>query len=123
MPANNTEFHLAQCTEPHLFVVRKQRRTMPANKADVMQYYYILGHERYTYQAPSLHAVVNARLRRAMHHVKEGFNRFKVRQVLFCFVLCTRQYRSLGVQLQCRKHHHHILGVFFAMVLMLCELL
>jgi hypothetical protein len=79
MPANNTEFQLAQCTEPHLFVVRKQRRTLPANKSDVMQYYYILGNERYTYQAPSLHAVVNARLRRAMHHVKEGFNRFKVR--------------------------------------------
>jgi hypothetical protein len=85
MPANNTEFQLAQCTEPHLFVVRKQRRTLPANKSDVMQYYYILGNERYTYQAPSLHAVVNARLRRAMHHVKEGFNRFKVRIV---YVIC-----------------------------------
>ncbi|WIA42019.1 hypothetical protein OEZ86_009312 [Tetradesmus obliquus] len=78
MPPNNTEFQLAQCKEPHLYVVRKQRRTPPANKAEVMQYYYILGPQRYTYQAPSLHAVVNARLRRAMHHVREGFNRFKV---------------------------------------------
>lgn len=41
-------------------------------------YYYVLGNERHTYQAPSLHAIITARLQRSMHHVREGFKRFKV---------------------------------------------
>jgi hypothetical protein len=44
----------------------------------VSNYYYILGHERHTYQAPSLHAAITARLQRSMYHVREGFKRFKV---------------------------------------------
>lgn len=47
-------------------------------RAAVSNYYYILGHERHTYQAPSLHAAITARLQRSMHHVREGFKRFKV---------------------------------------------
>jgi hypothetical protein len=54
--------------------------THPTSKgrAAVSNYYYILGHERHTYQAPSLHAAITARLQRSMHHVREGFKRFKV---------------------------------------------
>jgi hypothetical protein len=44
----------------------------------VSNYYYILGHERHTFQAPSMHAAITARLQRSMHHVREGFKRFKV---------------------------------------------
>jgi hypothetical protein len=50
----------------------------PAGKALISNYYYILGHERHTYQAPSLHAAITARLQRAMHHVRQGFHQFKV---------------------------------------------
>lgn len=48
-------------------------------RAAVSNYFYILGHERHAYQAPSLHAAITARLQRSMHHVREGFKRFKVR--------------------------------------------
>lgn len=75
------EFALAEGHEPHLFVVRKQvRSSAGAGKAAVSSYYYILGHERFTYQAPTLHAAVTARLRRAMHFVADGFARCKVRR-------------------------------------------
>lgn len=49
-----------------------------AGRVSVSNYYYILGHERHTFQAPSMHAAITARLQRSMHHVREGFKRFKV---------------------------------------------
>jgi len=79
MPTDTTEFALAETHEPHLFVVRKQQRqSAVAGKAAISAYYYILGYEGHTYQAPSLHAAITARLRRAMHHIRSGFNTFKV---------------------------------------------
>lgn len=76
---DTTEFALAETHEPHLYVVRKQQRqSAVAGKAAISNYYYILGYEGHTYQAPSLHAAITARLRRAMHHVRSGFNTFKV---------------------------------------------
>lgn len=51
---------------------------LTAGKPLMSNYYYILGHERHTFQAPSLHAAITARLQRSMHHVREGFKRFKV---------------------------------------------
>lgn len=53
-------------------------------RAQVGNYYYILGHERHTYQAPSMHAAITARLQRSMHHVREGFKRFKVCAGVVC---------------------------------------
>ena len=76
---DRVEFVLAEAQEPHLFVIRKQIRQSPHNKAAVQAYYYVLGFDGYTYQAPSLHATITARLRRSMHHVKMGFNKFQVR--------------------------------------------
>jgi hypothetical protein len=83
--------------EPHLFVIRRQLRAPPAvaavagggaggaggggggPRAATQGVYYILGDAAHTYQAPSLHAAVNARLRRCMHFVRQGMGRFKVR--------------------------------------------
>jgi hypothetical protein len=73
------EFVLAECEEPHLFVIRRQVRQSAAGGRPVVQaYYYVIGGEAYTFQAPSLHAVATGRLGRCMHFVQQGFQQFKV---------------------------------------------
>jgi hypothetical protein len=73
------EFVLAECEEPHMFVIRRQVRQSAAGGRPVVQaYYYVIGGEAYTFQAPSLHAVATGRLRRCMQFVQQGFQQFKV---------------------------------------------
>jgi hypothetical protein len=91
LPPDRPEFVLAEAQEPHLFVIRRQVRAPPgggggggpsgAPRAATQGVYYILGDAGHTFQAPSLHAAVGARLRRCMHFVRTGFGRFKVCRV------------------------------------------
>jgi MED6 mediator sub complex component len=79
LPPGAPEFVLAQTAEPHLFVVRRQTRSAgQPPRLGVQAYYYILGNERHTYQAPSLHTLITARMRRAMACVRQGLATFKV---------------------------------------------
>jgi len=88
LPPDRPDFVLAEVQEPHLFVVRRQLRAPPVTamlaasaagpRAQTQGVYYILGDAAHTYQAPSLHAAVNARMSRCMHFVRTGFGRFKV---------------------------------------------
>jgi hypothetical protein len=63
MPAG-PEFVLADAQEPHLFVIRRQLRGAPGAAPVPQAVYYIL--DGSVYQAPTLEAVLSARL------VREG---------------------------------------------------
>eukprot|EP00850_Spirogloea_muscicola_P003556 SM000014S00344 [mRNA] locus=s14:822480:823949:+ [translate_table: standard] len=65
------EYTMAEAAEPHLFVLRKQRREAP-DKATLLAVYYIL--DGSVYQAPSLHAVIGARTSRALNHIRQAFS-------------------------------------------------
>ncbi|KAF0902764.1 hypothetical protein E2562_019095 [Oryza meyeriana var. granulata] len=64
------EYVLSDVMEPHLFVIRKQRRENP-EKANAMLAYYIL--DGSIYQAPQLCSVFASRISRAMHHISKAF--------------------------------------------------
>lgn len=65
------EYVLSDVMEPHLFVMRKQKRTNP-EKADPLLAYYIL--DGSIYQAPLLGSVFASRISRAMHHISKAFS-------------------------------------------------
>ncbi|XP_015693794.2 mediator of RNA polymerase II transcription subunit 6 [Oryza brachyantha] len=64
------EYVLSDVMEPHLFVIRKQRRESP-EKSHAMLAYYIL--DGSIYQAPQLCGVFASRISRAMHHISKAF--------------------------------------------------
>ncbi|BFI41914.1 mediator of RNA polymerase II transcription subunit 6 [Marchantia polymorpha subsp. ruderalis] len=65
------EYILHEAQEPHLFVIRKQRREGP-EKTTVMSAYYVL--DGSIYQAPQLYSVIGSRAVRAIHHISEAFS-------------------------------------------------
>ncbi|XP_073010885.1 mediator of RNA polymerase II transcription subunit 6 [Typha latifolia] len=64
------EFMLSEVLEPHLFVMRKQKRDGP-EKVNPMLTYYIL--DGSIYQAPQLCNVFAARIGRALYHISKAF--------------------------------------------------
>ncbi|GJP39816.1 hypothetical protein CLOM_g24156 [Closterium sp. NIES-68] len=64
------EYSLHMAQEPHLFVLRKQKRDSPDRTTPVAAYYILDGS---IYQAPSLHAVIGSRISRALHHLRAAF--------------------------------------------------
>jgi mediator of RNA polymerase II transcription subunit 6 len=69
--APGIEFILQDAQPPHLFVVRKQFRSI-AGVLSPLSFYYIL--DGTIYQAPSLHAALSARIDRCMWTVKSAFS-------------------------------------------------
>ncbi|CAI5980382.1 unnamed protein product [Closterium sp. NIES-65] len=65
------EYSLHMAQEPHLFVLRKQKRDGPDRTTPVAAYYILDGS---IYQAPSLHAVIGSRICRALHHLRAAFS-------------------------------------------------
>ena len=65
------EYVLSEVMEPHLFVMRKQKRTN-SEKSDPLLAYYIL--DGSIYQAPLLGSVFASRISRAMHHISKAFS-------------------------------------------------
>jgi mediator of RNA polymerase II transcription subunit 6 len=69
--APGVEFILQDAQPPHLFVVRKQFRSL-AGVLSPLAFYYIL--DGTIYQAPSLHAALSARIDRCIWTVKSAFS-------------------------------------------------
>ncbi|KAH7624889.1 hypothetical protein Ndes2526B_g00260 [Nannochloris sp. 'desiccata'] len=69
--APGIEFILQDAQPPHLFVVRKQFRSL-AGVLSPLAFYYIL--DGTIYQAPSLHAALSTRIDRCMWTVKSAFS-------------------------------------------------
>ncbi|CAI7929567.1 unnamed protein product, partial [Closterium sp. NIES-54] len=69
------EYSLHMAQEPHLFVLRKQKRDGPDRTTPVAAYYILDGS---IYQAPSLHAVIGSRICRALHHLRAAFSMTRV---------------------------------------------
>ncbi|KAI5674842.1 hypothetical protein M9H77_05792 [Catharanthus roseus] len=66
-----TEYTLSEVMEPHLFVIRKQKRDGPEKVTPMLTYYILDGS---IYQAPQLCNVFAARLGRALYHISKAFN-------------------------------------------------
>ncbi|KAM0938219.1 putative transcription regulator MED6 family [Dioscorea sansibarensis] len=64
------EYMLCEVMEPHLFVIRKQRRDGPEKITPLLTYYVLDGS---IYQAPQLCNVFAARIGRALYHVSKAF--------------------------------------------------
>ncbi|KAJ1258603.1 hypothetical protein BS78_10G088700 [Paspalum vaginatum] len=64
------EYVLSDVMEPHLFVIRKQRRESPEKSSAMLAYYILDGS---IYQAPQLCNVFASRIGRAMHHISKAF--------------------------------------------------
>lgn len=65
------EYSLSEVLEPHLFVIRKQKRDGPEKVTPMLTYYVLDGS---IYQAPQLCNVFASRLGRALHHISKAFN-------------------------------------------------
>ncbi|XP_055828041.1 mediator of RNA polymerase II transcription subunit 6 [Solanum dulcamara] len=65
-----TEYTLSEVMEPHLFVIRKQKRDSPEKVTPMLTYYILDGS---IYQAPQLCNVFAARLGRALYHISKAF--------------------------------------------------
>uniref|UniRef100_A0A2P2NYA0 Mediator of RNA polymerase II transcription subunit 6 n=1 Tax=Rhizophora mucronata TaxID=61149 RepID=A0A2P2NYA0_RHIMU len=65
-----TEYMLSEVMEPHLFVMRKQRRDGPEKVTPMLSYYILDGS---IYQAPQLCNVFAARIGRALHYISKTF--------------------------------------------------
>ena len=74
MPAG-PEYVLADSQEPHLFVIRRQRRGPPGTQPVPQAMYYVLGGT--VYQAPSVAAVLRARLARCLFSTRRAFERMQ----------------------------------------------
>ncbi|KAM7480511.1 hypothetical protein LguiA_028724 [Lonicera macranthoides] len=66
-----TEYTLSEVMEPHLFVIRKQKRDGPEKVTPMLTYYVLDGS---IYQAPQLCNVFAARVGRALYHISKAFN-------------------------------------------------
>ncbi|CAA2995649.1 mediator of RNA polymerase II transcription subunit 6 [Olea europaea var. sylvestris] len=64
------EYMLTEVTEPHLFVIRKQKRDSPEKVTPMLTYYVLDGS---IYQAPQLCNVFAARVGRALYHISKAF--------------------------------------------------
>jgi mediator of RNA polymerase II transcription subunit 6 len=65
------EYNLSEVTEPHLFVIRKQKRDGPEKVTPMLTYYVLDGS---IYQAPQLCNVFASRVGRALYHISKAFN-------------------------------------------------
>ncbi|CAM6129964.1 unnamed protein product [Calypogeia fissa] len=65
------EYILHEAQEPHLFVIRKQKRDGP-EKVTLLSAYYVL--DGSIYQAPQLYSVVSSRAARALYHISKAFS-------------------------------------------------
>ncbi|RVX17163.1 Mediator of RNA polymerase II transcription subunit 6 [Vitis vinifera] len=65
-----TEYMLNEVMEPHLFVIRKQKRDGPEKVTPMLTYYILDGS---IYQAPQLCNVFTARIGRALYHISKAF--------------------------------------------------
>ncbi|KAL3699480.1 hypothetical protein R1sor_017502 [Riccia sorocarpa] len=65
------EYILHEAMEPHLFIIRKQKREGP-EKVTVMSAYYVL--DGSIYQSPQLYNVIGSRAVRAIYHISEAFS-------------------------------------------------
>ncbi|CAK9174527.1 unnamed protein product [Ilex paraguariensis] len=65
-----TEYMLSEVMEPHLFVLRKQKRDSPEKVMPMLTYYVLDGS---VYQAPQLCNVFAARVGRALYHISKAF--------------------------------------------------
>ena len=74
MPAG-PEYVLADFQEPHLFVIRRQRRGAPGAQPTPQAVYYVL--DGTVYQAPSVAAVLRARLARCLFSTRRAFERMQ----------------------------------------------
>lgn len=66
-----TEYMLYEVMEPHLFVIRKQKRDGPEKVTPMLTYYVLDGS---IYQAPQLCSVFAARVGRALHYISKAFS-------------------------------------------------
>lgn len=64
------EYMLSEVMEPHLFVIRKQKRDGPEKVTPMLTYYILDGS---IYQAPQLSNVFAARIGRAIYHISKAF--------------------------------------------------
>ncbi|XP_058067644.1 mediator of RNA polymerase II transcription subunit 6 [Magnolia sinica] len=64
------EYMLSEVMEPHLFVIRKQKRDGPEKVTPMLTYYILDGS---IYQAPQLCNVFAARIARAVYHMSKAF--------------------------------------------------
>ncbi|KAJ3695856.1 hypothetical protein LUZ60_001233 [Juncus effusus] len=64
------EFMLSEVMEPHLFVIRKQKRDGPEKVIPMLAYYILDGS---IYQAPQLGNVFAARIGRSLYHISKAF--------------------------------------------------
>ncbi|WVZ26099.1 hypothetical protein V8G54_004643 [Vigna mungo] len=65
-----TEYMLSEVMEPHLFVIRKQKRDSPDKVTPMLAYYVLDGS---IYQAPQLCNVFAARIGRALYYIQKAF--------------------------------------------------
>ncbi|XP_010939752.1 mediator of RNA polymerase II transcription subunit 6 [Elaeis guineensis] len=65
------EYVLSEVMEPHLFVIRKQKRDGPEKVSPMLTYYILDGS---IYQAPQLCNIFAARMGRALYHISKAFN-------------------------------------------------
>ncbi|XXG57207.1 hypothetical protein AAC387_Pa03g4425 [Persea americana] len=64
------EYVLSEVMEPHLFVIRKQKRDSPEKVTPMFTYYILDGS---IYQAPQLCNVFASRIARALYHISKAF--------------------------------------------------
>ncbi|KAM0039890.1 putative transcription regulator MED6 family [Helianthus debilis subsp. tardiflorus] len=64
------EFMVSEVMEPHLFVMRKQKRDGPEKVTPMITYYVLDGS---IYQAPQLCNVFSARVGRALYYISKAF--------------------------------------------------
>ncbi|CAJ1951045.1 unnamed protein product [Sphenostylis stenocarpa] len=64
------EYMLSEVMEPHLFVIRKQKRDSPEKVTPMLAYYVLDGS---IYQAPQLCNVFAARIGRALYYIEKAF--------------------------------------------------
>eukprot|EP00252_Welwitschia_mirabilis_P002782 TRINITY_DN12770_c0_g1_i1.p1 TRINITY_DN12770_c0_g1~~TRINITY_DN12770_c0_g1_i1.p1 ORF type:complete len:244 (+),score=42.76 TRINITY_DN12770_c0_g1_i1:83-814(+) len=64
------EFMLTEAMEPHLFVIRKQKRDGPEKVTPMLTYYILDGS---IYQAPQLSSVFASRMVRALYYISKSF--------------------------------------------------
>ncbi|KAL8139822.1 hypothetical protein V2J09_005843 [Rumex salicifolius] len=65
------EYMVTEVMEPHLFVIRKQKRDNPEKVTPILTYYVLDGS---IYQAPQLSNVFAARIGRALYHISKAFS-------------------------------------------------
>ncbi|KAK9828463.1 hypothetical protein WJX72_000141 [[Myrmecia] bisecta] len=68
------EFVIQDAQAPHLFIIRKQLRSSPKTVSSQALYYILDGS---IYQAPTVYAVLQARMKRCLHNSRWAFGRMQ----------------------------------------------